>query len=463
MLDERALQFGCDGEALVGILSPAAAPAKRGVLVIVGGPQYRAGSHRQFALLARHLAEQGIPALRFDYRGLGDSSGAARTFEDVGADIRSAIDAFQAAVPGLQEVVLWGLCDGAAAALFYGHQDPRVAGLVLLNPWARSAAGLAMVRKYRPQVLWSTYPIASATLIGLLLHKLTGLPWVIDFRDPMTDVTYPPDPRVRAIWRWIERKAVHNAALVVCNTPSAVVTYTTRYPELPRSRFAMLENGYDEENFRNAAQAPATQRAPGQPFTLVHSGIIYPSERDPVPLMRALGELKASGAIDAGQLHLVLRATAHDDYVRGLLEEHGISDLVTIAPHVPYQAALAEMLSADGLLVLQATNCNHQIPAKLYEYLRAGRPILALTDAAGDTAATLRAAGVDTIAPLDDSEGIKRGLLHFLQLARAGQAPLPAPAAVAAASRQARTVKLAQMLDAIVAPAPVVTDLTEKA
>lgn len=335
----------------------------------------------------------------------------------------------------------------------------RFAGWVL----GAVPAGLAMVRKYRPQVLWSTYPIASATLIGLLLHKLTGLPWVIDFRDPMTDVTYPPDPRVRAIWRWIERKAVHNAALVVCNTPSAVVTYTTRYPELPRSRFAMLENGYDEENFRNAAQAPATQRAPGQPFTLVHSGIIYPSERDPVPLMRALGELKASGAIDAGQLHLVLRATAHDDYVRGLLEEHGISDLVTIAPHVPYQAALAEMLSADGLLVLQATNCNHQIPAKLYEYLRAGRPILALTDAAGDTAATLRAAGVDTIAPLDDSEGIKRGLLHFLQLARAGQAPLPAPAAVAAASRQARTVKLAQMLDAIVAPAPVVTDLTEKA
>jgi glycosyltransferase involved in cell wall biosynthesis len=335
----------------------------------------------------------------------------------------------------------------------------RFAGWVL----GAVPAGLAMVRKYQPQVLWSTYPIASATLIGLLLHKLTGLPWVIDFRDPMTDTTYPPDPKLRAIWRWIERKAVHNAALVVCNTPSAVVTYTTRYPELPRSRFAMLENGYDEENFRNAAQAPSAARAPGQPFTLIHSGIIYPSERDPVPLMRALGELKASGAIDASQLHLVLRATAHDDYVRGLLAEHDIADLVTIAPHVAYQAALAEMLSADGLLVLQATNCNHQIPAKLYEYLRAGRPILALTDAAGDTAATLRAAGVDTIAPLDDSEGIKRGLLHFLQLARAGQAPLPAPAAVAAASRQARTVKLAQMLDAIVAPAPVVTDLTEKA
>ncbi len=324
----------------------------------------------------------------------------------------------------------------------------RFAGWVL----GAVPAGLALVRQYRPQVLWTTYPIASATLIGLLLHKLTRLPWVVDLRDPMTDVNYPPDPRLRSIWRWIERKAVENAALVVCNTPSAVVTYTTRYPALPRSRFAMLENGYDEENFRSAAQAPAKARAAGQPFTLIHSGIVYPSERDPRPLVRALAELKAAGAIDAGQLHIVLRATNHDDYLRGLLAEHGVSELVSLAPHVPYQAALAEMLAADGLLLLQATNCNHQIPAKLYEYLRAGRPILALTDAAGDTAATLRAAGVDTIAPLDDSEGIKHGLLHFLQLAREGRAPLPAPAAVAAASRQARTVELARMLDSVLPP-----------
>ncbi|MCE3261602.1 MAG: glycosyltransferase [Pseudoduganella sp.] len=319
-------------------------------------------------------------------------------------------------------------------------------------------AGLALVRQYRPQVLWSTHPVASAILIGLALHKLTRLPWVVDLRDPMTDVNYPRDARVRAIWRWIERKAVHNAALVVCNTPSAVVTYTTRYPELPRSRFTMLENGYDEENFRHAG-ARLAPRAPGAPFTLIHSGIIYPSERDPVPLMRALGELKAEGAIDASQLHIVLRATAHDDYVGGLLAEHGIGDLVSLAPHVPYQTALAEMLSADGLLVLQASNCNHQIPAKLYEYLRAGRPILALTDASGDTAATLRAAGVDTIAPLDDCAGIKRGLLHFLHLARAGQAPLPTPAAVAAASRQARTVELARMLDSLL-PQPLATPAT---
>lgn len=143
MPDDQALSFACRGETLVGILSPSDRPATRGVLVIVGGPQYRAGSHRQFTLLARALAARGIPVLRFDYRGMGDSAGAARGFEQVEDDVAAAIDAFQAAVPGLREVVLWGLCDGAAAALFYGHRDARVRGLVLLNPWARTAAGLA--------------------------------------------------------------------------------------------------------------------------------------------------------------------------------------------------------------------------------------------------------------------------------------------------------------------------------
>lgn len=143
---ERALSFECEGEKLVGILSGAQRPAARGVLVVVGGPQYRVGSHRQFTLLARHLAERGVPVLRFDYRGMGDSDGNARSFEEVGADIGCAIDRLFAHVRGLEDVVLWGLCDAASAALLYAHQDSRVSGLVLLNPWVRTEQGAARVQ-----------------------------------------------------------------------------------------------------------------------------------------------------------------------------------------------------------------------------------------------------------------------------------------------------------------------------
>ncbi|MFC4929408.1 hydrolase 1, exosortase A system-associated [Massilia sp. GCM10023247] len=142
---ERALAFPCRGAWLYGILSlPEAAPAPaRGVLIVVGGPQYRAGSHRQFTLLARDLAAAGIPAMRFDYRGMGDSEGPLQDFENVDADLRAAVDRFFLEVPGLEEVVLWGLCDGASAASMYAPQDPRVTGLVLLNPWVRTEAGQA--------------------------------------------------------------------------------------------------------------------------------------------------------------------------------------------------------------------------------------------------------------------------------------------------------------------------------
>ena len=140
---DLALAFDCDGDRLYGVASVPAAPAERGVLIVVGGPQYRAGSHRQFTLLARALAGQGIAAMRFDVRGMGDSEGGARPFEDIGADLDAAITAFMQNVPKLREVVLWGLCDGASAAALYAARDARVTGLALLNPWVRTEAGAA--------------------------------------------------------------------------------------------------------------------------------------------------------------------------------------------------------------------------------------------------------------------------------------------------------------------------------
>jgi exosortase A-associated hydrolase 1 len=148
---EHALGFACEGEQLVGVLTtPAEAASDLALLVVVGGPQVRTGSHRQFTQLCRAVAAAGVPAMRFDVRGMGDSSGPLHTFEHIGPDIGSALDALQARLPQVRRVVLWGLCDGASAALMYLHErqaqgrpDGRVAGLVLLNPWVRSAQTLA--------------------------------------------------------------------------------------------------------------------------------------------------------------------------------------------------------------------------------------------------------------------------------------------------------------------------------
>jgi exosortase A-associated hydrolase 1 len=140
---ERPLHFKYHDASLFGILTMPIVVARRGVLFVVGGPQYRVGSHRQFTLLARQLASEGIPVMRFDYRGMGDSEGDQQDFSMVEDDIRAAVDCFLQEVPEINEVVLWGLCDAASAALFYAHQDTRITGLILLNPWVRTEQGIA--------------------------------------------------------------------------------------------------------------------------------------------------------------------------------------------------------------------------------------------------------------------------------------------------------------------------------
>ena len=150
-LDERPVVFDCQGDALVGIFH--ALPMQEcdvAVVIVVGGPQYRVGSHRQFVSSARALSAAGYPVLRFDCRGMGDSEGEFKGFEHVASDIKSAIEAMCDAHRPRRGIVLLGLCDAASAALAYCVSDARVVGLILMNPWVRSAQSKAevVVKRY---------------------------------------------------------------------------------------------------------------------------------------------------------------------------------------------------------------------------------------------------------------------------------------------------------------------------
>jgi glycosyltransferase involved in cell wall biosynthesis len=235
----------------------------------------------------------------------------------------------------------------------------------------------------------------------------------------------------------------------VFTAPGTLAMYRERYPRIAAERLQCIANGYDEEDFV-AAGTRAVQREGGAGrFELLHSGVLYPIERDPRPLFEALARLKRAGATSAATLRLTLRATAHDAEFQPLLAQFGIADHVRLAPALDYHDALAEMMQADGLLLLQAANCNHQIPAKLYEYLRAGRPILALTDAAGDTAAQVRSVAAGMICPLDDAAAIAQSLTRFISDVRQGTAPRASLAAAQAFSRSAQAGRLAELFDSI--------------
>ena len=209
MSREIALEVPCHDNTLVGVLHRGHDDASVGVVVVVGGPQYRVGSHRQFVLLARALAYAGIPVLRFDYRGMGDSPGEPRQFGDIDEDIKAAINTLCENVTTLKKNVIWGLCDDASAALFYAHKDPRVSGLVLLNPWVRTDAGMARayLKHYYLQRLcsaefwkkamsgqWSVR--ATLTSLRELAVKLRKTPSMADTADVETSLT--PTPQITA-------------------------------------------------------------------------------------------------------------------------------------------------------------------------------------------------------------------------------------------------------------------------
>ncbi len=147
---EQCVVFCCGDSRLVGITAIPAEGADVGVLILVGGPQYRVGSHRQFTLLARSLAEAGFASMRFDFTGMGDSEGGKRGFDKTEEDISAAIETLFGSNPGMSRVVLWGLCDAASSAMMFAYRHPRVAGMVLLNPWVHSG-------EYSPQVKLAHY------------------------------------------------------------------------------------------------------------------------------------------------------------------------------------------------------------------------------------------------------------------------------------------------------------------
>jgi glycosyltransferase involved in cell wall biosynthesis len=334
---------------------------------------------------------------------------------------------------------------------FHGRY-PRA--LALPDRWvswclAAILSGYRTIRREKCDVILTTFPIASAVLIGWILHRLTGTPWVADFRDSMTEPDYPRDRSTWRVYRWLEQRAARDASRLIFTASSAVRMYLERYPDLSPERCRLILNGYDEEDFRNLLPSPAVH---SQPLRLVHMGLLYPIERDPKPFFRAVSELQKDGKLDAARVQIEFRASGYESSYEPMIRAEGIENLVHLLPPLPYRDALENSANADGLLLFQAACCDHQIPAKVFEYLRLGKPILALTSDTGDTAALLRQTGGATIADSADWQAIYRELPGFLKATETHTHPQPDPSLIEQYSRQAQAQELASLLNEVVRP-----------
>ncbi len=322
-------------------------------------------------------------------------------------------------------------------------------------PWIPPAlrAARELLARHPVRALFSTYPVPSAHLIGRALARRTGLPWIADFRDPWAGGGAGWQGHIDAFF---ERRVVRTARLVLANTEAARRDFLARYPDLPQERFVTLPNGYDESDFADLRPVVRDE----QRFTIAYAGTVDPYNRDPRPVLRALGRLVRAGRIPKDPLRLLflgVGSQAREPWLQKTLEEEGLMGVTEIVEaRIPYAQALARLASSDLLLVLNQPRTGEadfwrlMVPAKVYEFLRLGRPMLVLVGE-GAVVETLAALGVEGACDPADEAAIEARIEAVWAAWRRGERETQPPPGLAAYERRALSARLAQLLDAVAA------------
>ena len=244
------------------------------------------------------------------------------------------------------------------------------------------AAALRVCRRNRIEVIVTTSPPHSVHLVGLILKRLTGIRWVADFRDPWVGNPAKPlsyrtgvSDRIDSS---LERAVVRKADQITVLTDRMGVSFGSRYPDQAAAKFLTIHNGFDGDDF--SAVEPVLRDGI---FTISHVGSLY-HRRSPRVFLSSVASLIQQGKIPRSAVRIVFVGTNADGHQPQLLGESlGLGDLIHVSGPVTHREALACMLRAD-LLCLFVQGWPEQIPAKAFEYVATGTPILAI---AGEGAA----------------------------------------------------------------------------
>lgn len=311
--------------------------------------------------------------------------------------------------------------------------------------WKANRTCDRLIREHRPEALISSSPPGEVHLLGLWLQRKFGLPLIADFRDPWVTNFTATDWKPRQYFdRWLERKVMNGATKLIANTPGNQRGWTAAYPHLV-DKIVTITNGFDPERF-----PPAEPHPPGASLTILHAGELY-HRRDARPLLDAL--LVPEARTLPIRVDFVGRQTAATYDFPSEIHQRGLGERVELVGQVPYADALQRMMRADVLLLIQAPDYYVGVPAKLYEYLGVGRPILALAEPESDIAWVLRESKVlhRVVAPTDVA-GIARALVELTHEVQAGRAAAPDADALHQFTRERMARRLAQCLDECVTP-----------
>ena len=305
----------------------------------------------------------------------------------------------------------------AAATACLTLPDREVSWLIpaLVRAWRE-------VSPDRPDVIYSTGPPFTPHVVAAVLARVMGRPWVAEFRDPWARAPWREDRFTfeRRAWQVLERAIVTRADAVVFATDANCRDFASYYGAAIASRFHVVPNGCDTSEFEGLVRRPD---ASGR-FVLLHAGSLY-GARNPAGLFQALARALASGALDARDVSVrfVGRTSGAGLDLPALVRDLGLDSIVQFADQMPRRAVLQEMVNASALLIVQPVT-TVSIPAKLYEYMAAGRPILALAEPGGDTAELVQRSGAGIAVAAHDERAIEEALVTMVRGASGARPPV---------------------------------------
>ncbi len=303
--------------------------------------------------------------------------------------------------------------------------------------------GLNVINQYKLELIYSSGNPWTAHLIANTLSQITGLAWVADFRDPWTLNPYKSKRcgLIESIESYLEHKVVKNATYIIANTKPLKENFLKAYPDLPKSKVVHISNGYNSDLFEGLKYS----RKEDNRFVVSHVGSLY-ANRSPLPLLRSIALLKNKGLLSNDNFILRFVGNVSVSGVnQNLTINMGIDDLVQFYKQVPHSQALQVLAESDLLLIIQP-GTKLQIPAKIFEYIAVGKPILALTGK-GATADLIFQESLGVVANPNDLDDISGKLSSLFNQYIEGSLPRISEKTRSKFESRALTRQLAQLFN----------------
>jgi hypothetical protein len=311
--------------------------------------------------------------------------------------------------------------------------------------WFATAVPEAMriIRTEGIEAIYTSSPPYTAALIGREVKRRARLPWIAGFRDPWTGFLSAPDRWFipDAIDRWLERRVFVEADMIDCAWQGIIDDFAAKFPDENIHKCVHLPNGFDRDDY------PPIERVSTERFTTTYTGSMY-GKRNPQTFLRAVEAAVAAGEVDASKILLKFIGRFGGD-VKEMFRTSSLAAQIAQVEYVPHEESVRQLLMADQLLLVvdESKDSRAIVPGKVFEYLGAHRPILALADPEGAAAAIVRETNAGVVVANHDVDGIRRAFVEcYRNYLYHTPGPTPNDDAIRTYERREVTRRLAELL-----------------